>query len=361
MVVAFTLPMAAASQVLREAEFEDGSELRGIVANSAGGNGGGVYAESGASVEINGHLGSLGPWGNTTDPATVANNIASSGGGLYATGADTTVEMIDAVVRDNTADNRGGGARIADGASLLVDMSGTDCWNGSRCSQWRDNQAAGGAEYGGHLYLQSASAQINRTHLTRGRAELGTAIYALGSSALLAMEGSYLTGNGLSLPPALDEDYVIRLFGGAQATLLHVTVAGNLSSEAALGVSGASATVSLTNSIVYNGSFPVFASQNGGQGSFDCLVANENASTGPSGVVVVDPEFRSGPAGDFRLSADSPAIDRCADASATLPDDEGHTRGLDEPGQTNLAGTYDSGADEFLLVDSLFSDRFEDG
>jgi len=339
---------------------EDGSELRGIVSNSAGDLGGGVYAEGGAQVEINGHLGPLGLWGNTTDPATVANNLADLGGGLYATGTDTLVEMIDAVIRDNEAVNRGGGARIRNGSELRVDVSGADCWNGFRCSQWRDNRVSGGGiEYGGHLSVQDARAQIDRTHLTGGRAELGTAIYARGSETTIHLEGSYLSGNGASFPPISPEEYVVRLFGGADATLLHVTVANNLSTGAALGVSGSGSTLSATNSIISNASIPVVETESDGQASFDCVVANEASSTG-SGVAVADPEFRSPSAGDFRLGLDSPAIDRCADAGATVPDDEGQARGIDESSVINLAGTFDTGADEYLIIDSLFSDRFED-
>jgi predicted outer membrane repeat protein len=336
---------------------EDGSTLRGILSNVAGGLGGGVYADGGAEIAINGHLGPLGAWGNTTDPATVAGNTAQSGGGLYATGENTTIEMIDAVIRDNEAESRGGGVRLGSGASLEVDSSGADCWNGLRCSQWHDNRVDGGTEYGGHLYLQNASARIDRTHLTGARAELGTAIYALGASAVLEMEGSYLSGNGLNLPFA-SADYVIRLFDNAQATLLHVTVANNLSGEAAFGVSGSNSQLRLDNSIVFNGELPVVAVQSGGQADFDCVVANESDSTG-AGVVVGDPGFRNSEAGDFRLSAGSTAIDRCADAGATLPDDEGQPRGLDDPDQINLAGPYDSGADEYRVIDRLFSDRFE--
>jgi predicted outer membrane repeat protein len=336
---------------------EDGSMLRGILSNSAAGSGGGVYAAAGAQVEINGHLGPLGLWGNTTDPATVANNTAFYGGAVYATGNDTLVEMIDTVVRDNVALNLGGGALVASGATLNVDVSGASCWNGFRCSQWRNNQASAGSRYGGHVYVDAASVQIDRTHLTGGRAQYGTAIYATGWDAVLSMEGSYLTGNGLTSPPSATEYYVVRLLDSAHATLRHVTVAGNSSSQAVFGVLGAGSQVDATNSIVFNGGLPVLATSSGGEGIFSCVIANEDSSTG-AGVVVVDPGFRNQAAGDYRLSASSPAIDRCADAGATRPDDEGHPRGIDDPGHPNLAGTYDTGADEFLLVDSLFADRF---
>ncbi|QKK03773.1 MAG: hypothetical protein HND55_14525 [Pseudomonadota bacterium] len=332
----------------------------GILRNMTAGDGGGIYAAGGATVNINGHFGPYQLWGNNTDPATVAENSAGSdGGGIYAVGSETQVELLDALVRDNTADNRGGGAYVGSTASLTADLSGDTCWDGWRCSQWLDNSAdGGGAHYGGHLAAyDGASVQLSRTHMGGGRAALGTALYASGLFTQLALDGSFLTGNGLA-SPGNDENYVIGVNAGASAELKHVTVSGNQSSAAALGANGTTSELTIRNSIVWHPTLPVLAATNSPVTTFDCVVVNENGSTGAGGVEVANPAFRNTVAGDYRLGAGSPAIDFCAGSDATASDVEHHSRGIDEPGSSNGAGLFDAGADEYLMVDALFSDRF---
>ncbi|MEN1726965.1 MAG: hypothetical protein AAGJ52_00870 [Pseudomonadota bacterium] len=336
---------------------EDGSVLRGILSNMAGRWGGGLYAENGGVIEINGHLGPSGLWGNTSRPAVVAENSAASGGGIHATGFGSRVTLIDAVIRDNWANERGGGLRINDGAELTAHISGTDCWNQRRCSHWRDNRVTDGVEHGGHLFLNNGTAQIDRTHLTGGRAELGTAIYALGNNANLSLEGSFLTGNGVFLPPLLDDRYVVRLFNGASASMVHVTIANNSSGTAAIGASGSGTSASISNSIVFNSGLPVSENAATGLALFDCIVANDINFLG-SGQIVSDVNFRNALNDDFRLTLESTAVDFCGDAGAVLLDEEGHARGLDEPTEADVDGPFDAGASEYLIVDGLFSDRF---
>jgi hypothetical protein len=70
-----------------------------------------------------------------------------------------------------------------------------------------------------------------------------------------------------------------------------------------------------------------------------------------SGVTVGDPLFRDPAAGDFRLSAGSAAIDRCA--PIVLGHDlAGVTRGVDDPDTADALGPYDIGAYEFVPAGS---------
>lgn len=329
----------------------------GILRNTTSGDGGGIYAAGGARVEINGHFGPFNLYGNNTDPATVAENSAGSdGGGIYATGSDTQVELIDALVRENSAGSSGGGAFVGSDASLTADLSGDTCWDGWRCSQWRDNSAV---LFGGHLSVYSGgSIRLDRSHLSGGRARMGTALYGSGLLTLMQLDGSFLNGNGLTSEASVEE-FVVRVNAGANAELKHVTVGGNLSSSAALAVNGTSSELNVTNSIVWNSSLPVLLATSSPVTGFDCVFVNESGSTGAGGVEVADPEFRNAGAGDFRLSANSPPIDACTDATATPTDVEHHSRGIDDPVSSNGAGFYDAGADEYLINDAMFSDRFE--
>ena len=339
---------------------DDGSELAGVMFNSASGNGGGIYASDGAEVVINGHFSPLGIWGNNTEPATVANNTAGSqGGGIFLADVGSSAQLIDAMVRDNQSASTGGGAFVTAGAELSVDISGSDCWHGIRCSQWRDNEVTGGIRYGGHVYASAgATVQLVRTHLTGGRADLGTAVYARTAGTLVEVDGSYFSGNGLHVPPSISEEYVVRLFDGAEAILLHTSFGGNLSGTAALGVSGSVSRLDVQNSIVYNDPIPVLATSDGPAVNFDCVIGNESTSSGGA-VVTLDPGFRNTGNNDLRLTAGSGAIDRCADVGATPTDTEHDSRGIDDPGVADQAGLFDAGADELFLVDALFSDRFE--
>jgi len=327
----------------------------GILRNMTSGDGGGIYAAGGAKVEINGHFGPFNLYGNNTDPATVAENSAGfEGGGIYAIGNDTQIELIDALIRDNSAGNRGGGAFVSNNASLTANLSGDTCWGGWRCSQWRDNSAV---LYGGHLSVYSgASVRVDRSHLSGGRADKGIVLYGNGLSTLLQVDGSFLTGNGSNTFST--DDYVIRLDAGASAELKHVTVSDNGSSTAAFGVNGSSSELNVANSIVWQFILPVLAATNNPVTVFDCVFVNESDSTGTGVVEVLLPGFRYAD-DDFRLRADSPAIDACADADASPSDVEHHSRGIDEPGSSNGTGLYDAGADEYLIIDAMFSDRFE--
>lgn len=340
--------------------FDDGSVLAGVSFNSAVNEGGGIYAGPASTVIVSGYLGPLGAWGNTTDPATIANNTAGSiGGGIFATGSNTVVQIIDADIRGNDGGEFGGGAFVANGALLTSDLSGPDCWHVERCTRWRDNEVSTGVRYGGHVYAAGGvTVRLHRSYLSGGRAALGTAVYARTAGTLLDVEGSYFYDNGLHLPPGTSEQHVIRLLDGAEATLLHTTLGTNLSGVGSLGVSGSASLIDVQNSIVYNNNIPVLATSGGPAFNFDCTIGNESGSTAGA-VAVLDPGFRDAPGGDLRLTPGSAAIDRCASAGATLDDTEHDPRGVDDPAVSNLAGLYDAGADEQALGDALFSDRFE--
>lgn len=336
----------------------DGSVLAGVVDNQAGGRGGGVFAGSGAAVIFNGALGLLGTVGNLDQPASLQDNQAlGRGGGVFATGDGTGVTFTDALVFGNSSGGPGGALGLEDGAVATIGVSGPDCWGGRRCSVFEANRVASGVRQGGHVHAASgAQLSIAQSYLTAARADQGVAIYARDAGTSVHIEGSYLTGNGAQPDASWSDNEVIRLFAGATASLLHATIAGNDVAVAAIGIRGASTSLEVDNSVIFNPSVPVLTSVDDAQSSFDCIVVNENGSTGFIGLVA-DPLFRDS-SSDFRLGPASQAIDRCADAGAVLPDSEHQARGQDDPDRPNFLGPYDAGADEAIFGDRIFSDRF---
>jgi len=338
--------------------FDDGSVLAGVSFNTAVGSGGGIFAINGATVTLNGHLGPLGLWGNTTDPATLAGNVSGfEGGGIFAAGPDTVVEIIDGDVRGNRAEGWGGGAIVVGGAALTSDLSGEDCWHAERCSRWRGNESE--EARGGHIYLDSGgSVSLARGFFSGGRAFSGTAIAASGAGTSVEVEGSYFHDNGQYLPDEAWDFHILHFLDGAEGRLLHTTFGANRVGNSALRTSGSTSSIEVRNSIVFQPGTPVFSSSDVPTISFSCVIGNESESTFGA-VDVLDPGFRDAEGGDLRLSVGAGAVDRCIDAGAMLPDSDHDARGWDDPAAPNLGGLFDAGADEQTQGDALFSDRFE--
>jgi hypothetical protein len=64
---------------------------------------------------------------------------------------------------------------------------------------------------------------------------------------------------------------------------------------------------------------------------------------------------------DFRIKPSSPAVDYCYDiASDWYSDMDWEEHGFDDPNKANLHGTYDLGADEYIIDnDIIFKHGFE--
>lgn len=87
-------------------------------------------------------------------------------------------------------------------------------------------------------------------------------------------------------------------------------------------------------------------------GIVDCVIAHETDNLPPASsfVTTSDPLFAApGPEGDYRLGPGSPAIDYCDTAFYNPQEDdiEGMTRGFNVPSMPDLLGPYDLGAHEY--------------
>ena len=95
--------------------------------------GGGIYASSGATVLVDGAVASV-------YATEIADNTATDqGGGIYATGATTTILIRNAAVTGNEAGLEGGGIWAGLGAKVIMDRVDGPCFSPARCSDLSGN------------------------------------------------------------------------------------------------------------------------------------------------------------------------------------------------------------------------------
>lgn len=323
--------------------------------------GGGVYASSGAIVDIDGVLG--GGFGTKV----ADNNATDQGGGIYATGATTTVTIKNSAVTGNVAGLEGGGIWAGLGAKVIMDRVDGPCFTPTRCSDLsgngitQENQyvpgAAVRAESGADVEIYQTIAEGN--HVT-ANSDGGSVFYVTGA-------GSTLTAEGIRLWNNQECDALFEGQNSAQLSIAFVTASRNVwnggfdASPVAL-TTNATATL---NSSVFYPNLPVILGSGGALSEVDCLILS-NTSGLPGGATFVstsDPLFVSAVAGNLRVSPNSPAVDYC-DAFAYVPqhfDGDHEARGFDLASNANgtpgvSGGIYDLGFDE---VRPLFADGFE--
>ena len=365
-----------------------GLDLNGIVANSATNRGGGVYARTGAQVTLDGarKCGNIFCSGNNDSNVRVSANTADSdddndgsGGGIYATGENTTVSLTNAVIADNSAFN-GGGFSATDKADILMSSfytseltfpppPGDKCWSPGSCSQIIGNEAEGLG--GGIEVINGAYAFIDRTVVQQNRANNAAAIYVLSGStpsdiSVFDMTGSLVTNNGAGGTGGFSDFNAITLTGG-QAFITYTTLADNDVQGSVIGT-GANGLLNIRSSIIHQmDGLPTYQAFNPNQNSgASCLILSSLDDFDPkpfSNIVADNPEFVNRSGGDFHLSDGSPAIDSCLVASAGKTSDlDGDTRGWDDPAIPNdRYYTLDIGYDENfrLIADLIFKDGFE--
>lgn len=283
-----------------------------VTDNTAGGNGGGIHVwESSLSV--------------TT--ATVSNNVAQSGGGIYANGSTvtvrntdidgnetgftswggglmstgSTVDMINVRIRENTGD-LGGGMYLADGSVLTMDIETESCNPaglpiGEFCSEIRGNT----------------------TNISTGGG-----IFAAGNAIATIERTGFLDNTGYGIPginvSGTSDIFVANsLFAGNSSTTLNDTV-----------VVAAGATFDSRNNTFADNGGTAVRYDAGSVGRFhrNIVWGNWNGITGnllgncndvqPSAGVVIginnisaDPQFGNAAARDYRLRLISPALDAC--------------------------------------------------
>jgi hypothetical protein len=331
-------------------------------------NGGGIYATDGSQVALDGTApGFLTP-GNPEDSALLAGNRAvSDGGGVYLTGATTTFRAVDADIAANEAQD-GAAIYSIEGAGVTVERGpDTDCrrfdspGSPAPCSRIRGNvsdqfftilvsgDGAEGRISQTFIHDNETGSSIN-SPLIRIYSDVG------GDSSRLELEGVVIHDNDVNL-------VLVETWNDSFLEVLWSTVADNVLGGMSPPLfqtwteTGAAPEQRIfSGTIVYQPGLPVANSQDSQSLFFFCSIAHELGFPGQiSQSIAADPEFLDAAADNYHISAESPAVDFCAEGSwpPAYPDIDGQTRGV---ATANPSTPFDAGADEAL--DRIFADRF---
>lgn len=303
-------------------------------------------------------------FGNTAD---------NSGGALYLTGSALQFAADWVRFEFNHAPNTGGAIHLDDDARFFLRGSGdrrctyATCAAiaGSNFDQPGNLTASGGAIYA----VDGAEASLSQALLADNVGAAGSALLFSGEGTRLTLRHVLVHRNFLTMDNSLDSP--IDLLGGADGTLIHVTMSTNVRADSdtllapvasSVLVSGAGSGATLANSIFTDDGLVTVRTLNGGAATGSCLLSHESGSV--SGVLVGNPAY-VGPFADppdFTPGPASPALDRCANAETfpmvPLPDFTGRARPVFLPNVPNGDGAYDIGAIE-RPRERIFSDGFE--
>lgn len=172
--------------------------------NVAGGAGGGIATLPGSFIAVGNPNIDLWPGRKDVTGARIENNRAgTTGGGLYLSGAGTTMEAHELIVESNRAEISGGGITVADGAVLTMlretmNAFGWYCPRELDCTRIGDNQVADGiatgARGGAVAVYGDSRAYLIQTLVRDNRAQDGSAIFVDGAG-VVHTEGTVFTGN----------------------------------------------------------------------------------------------------------------------------------------------------------------------
>lgn len=335
--------------------------------NHAEVNGGAIFAENGLidwrSSEPAGHFGGR----------ASGNTAGNAGGALSLRGPAMQFTAVWVRFEDSHAPNTGGAIHVVQDARFaLYGVSGMRC-DYHRCPAIVDSNLEppdGQDATGGAIYADTGADIVLAQVLLSGNvAGSGSAVVAGGEGTRLTLRQSLVHRNFLTETMTLDAP--ISITSGADATLIHVTMAGNLRPDpdtllappaSSVVASGATTLVTLDNSIFAGDGLVTARTLAGATVQGSCLLSHEAASV--PGTTIGEPDYIDplGSTPDFTPGPASAALDRCAVAETPplvpLPDFSGRTRPVNLPEATNGAGTYDMGALERPRT-VMFADGFE--
>ena len=322
----------------------------GIYGNSAE-SGGGVYLQRGSNMLLTGNDDY--PAGLVFNQATAENS--PGGGGIYLTGADTSLTAINAKIEFNLANTLGAGFVVEDFAQLTMHRAANECWDNNRCSSISQNFIVSNMGEGAAGYVnQSGEANIGQTYINGNRANLG-AIFAVAEAGYLRLEGSLLTENG----PITDEQStdLFSLFSennlsGKLDFIYNTLTQNNTENVFYLSSDNSLVEINIFNSIIWQEGEIYAVDGINPISQISCSVVNEVQSlVGNIGFLSAqNPRFRNTELNDFRLLGDSSAVDFCDEAlfNSEYNDLNAQIRGVDTLNIDNNFGPYDAGTYEYL-------------
>lgn len=325
-----------------------------ISSNTASFGGGGIYLAStfGPTDFVIGHgLGVDDP-----RPLLLANTADVQGGGIYATGDQTTLQVNNAAVLGNESGSTGGGIQVRSGAQVTMQQTLPYCGGTTQCSDLSSNTA----NYGGAVAVGSDGAHlvVRRTYISANTASgHGSVLFNQSQGAFARLENVLMHHNeGPEVVYASDPNSSPPLTTTTQ--IIAATIADNTGTDVMLDFNSEGAAL-IGHSILHDdaGTPPLeFAA--GNEPTARCNVFHQSGGLGsPEVSVSSDPGFVDAAAGNYRLHPFAFALDRCAVEPGYPAMDIAFTpRPYDMP-FPNIDGAIDAGTYEATEV--VFRDGFE--
>ncbi len=338
--------------------------IGGMIGNTTDGQGAGIYAYDGATINLNGtelDLGGGTILGDSTIAVKITSNIADSdGGGLFISGANTQANLTGIDFQFNrTPNGNGGGIAVFDQATLVITRYDLPCWDDIKCNSFYFNRSSTAVtKGGGGVYAEANSTSaIGNAYFEKNTATFGTAIWLTGG-AQATVEGSVFTDNNASL--GRTGNYVIGAETASNLTLGFNTFVDNLSGISI--IAAYDSTLTNVGNLFYEYEMASILAQSSSTVTNNCIVSRN--TTGLVGInitqAIADP-FVDRVNLDFHLDGNTGmvAVDLCNTSvyNPSLKDMDQQPRGFELP-IGNVAGPYDVGADE-IFIEEIFSNGFE--
>ncbi len=242
------------------------------------------------------------------------NSATDHGGGIYATGSATTVLLLNSHLVNNDAGLQGGGIWASGGAVVRMDRVDGGCYDLQRCSDLSLNRVnlVSGTVHGATAWVESGA----ELELYQTRIEGSTIVASatLGSVLLATGAGSTITVEGVNFWNNQGPDALFEGQSGAGIFAAFVTASGNSYISGTLSarpIALSGGSTGTLNSSIY---FPNSAVIGGASlTEADCLILSNttNLPGGASFIDTSDPLFASAAGGNLRLRPGSPAVDYC--------------------------------------------------
>lgn len=351
--------------------------ISGVVGNQASNHGGGVYLSTQARVTVSERDGSI---------PTIKDNVADSdndgygnGGGVFATGTNTSAEIRHGYLVGNQASNGGGGA-ASDSARLDLFQNSSSCHKGQPCTYVENNQAGKNLNNssfgnGGAFYAdQEGSVSVTRSTI-RGNSADYASVAAANSGGSVSLRASFINNNGDFSNSDFNDNYLmLAVNDDSQITVGNVTIADNEvnAGSNAVFLAAFGATIRSDYSIIQDDNVGVLeAFNNGGQQNyirFDCNVLHETQSINGGNYIVNNLEtttavdFVAPQNNNYHIQSTSAAVDLCTNSISWPVDADGDPWGYDDPNAVGLNDpnySIDAGADETYTSDIIFKNHFD--